>query len=71
MQMSMRPIPNSNKIVATAAPHHGQFYGTLIVIDPDVEDDDHTSTFVHITPSTGGFPESGGGAPPIMQLLIL
>ncbi|NLM68681.1 MAG: hypothetical protein GX177_01595 [Firmicutes bacterium] len=62
MQMSMRPIPNSNKIVATAAPHHGQFYGTLIVIDPDVEDDDHTSTFVHITPSTGGFPESGGGS---------
>ncbi|HHX02421.1 MAG TPA: hypothetical protein GX739_07135 [Firmicutes bacterium] len=61
MQMSMRPIPGSNKIVATAAAHHGQFYGTLIVIDPDIEDDDHTSTFVRITPSTGGFPESGGG----------
>ncbi len=61
MQMSMRPIPNSNKIVATAAPHHGQNYGSLIVIDPDIEDDDHTSTVVNITPSTGGYPESGGG----------
>lgn len=61
MQMSMRPIPNSNKIVAVAAPHHGQNYGPLIIIDPDIEDDDHTSTFVNITPSTGGFPESGGG----------
>lgn len=62
MQMSMRPIPNSNKIVATAAAHHGQNYGTLIIIDPDIEDDDHTSTIVNITPSTGGYPESGGGS---------
>ncbi len=62
MQMSLRPIPNSNKIIATAAPHHGQNYGTLIIIDPDIEDDDHTSTIVNITPSTGGYPESGRGS---------
>lgn len=61
MQMSLRAIPNSNKYVGTAAPHHGQNYGSIIVIDPDIEDDDSTATFVDITPDNGGFPESGSG----------
>lgn len=62
MQMSLRPIPNSNKVVGIAAEHHGQNYGPVIIIDPDIEDDDHTSTVVNVTPSTGGYPESGGGS---------
>ncbi len=50
MQNSLRAIPNSNKYVATAAPHHAQNYGPLIIIDPDVEDDDNLSTITKITP---------------------
>lgn len=63
MQMSLKAIPNSNKIVGVGAPHHGQNYGALILIDPDVEDDDHFSSFTNITTrlNGNGFPESGGG----------
>lgn len=57
MQNSLRAIPNSNKYVATAAPHHAQNYGPLIVIDPDVEDDDNLSTITKITPDVK-YPET-------------
>jgi hypothetical protein len=62
MQMSIRAIPNSNKLVGTGAPHHGQNYGAIIVIDPDIEDDDNMSTITNITPDNSGFPEVGGGS---------
>lgn len=60
MQNSLRAIPNSNKYVATASPHHAQNYGPLIVIDPDVEDDDTLSTITKITPDAK-YPESETG----------
>ncbi|HEY9063091.1 MAG TPA: hypothetical protein VIO64_21730 [Pseudobacteroides sp.] len=59
-QMHLRAIPNSNKYVGTAVPHHAQNYGALIVIDPDVEDDDNLSTITKITPDAK-YPESETG----------
>ena len=60
MEVSIRAIPGSGKYVATAAPHHGQAFGSLVLIDPDVEDDDGMSPLKRITPDVG-FPESQGG----------
>ena len=60
MEVSIRAIPGSGKYVGTAAPHHGQAFGSLVLIDPDVEDDDSMSPLKRITPDVG-FPESQGG----------
>ena len=51
-----QPIPNSFKSVATAAAHHGQTLGTIIVIDPD-RGQDHGEPLVWVTPELS-FPES-------------
>lgn len=63
MQVHLKQIPNSNKIVGSGVAHHGQFYGSLLIIDPDIEDDDHTATITNITTrlNGNGYPESGGG----------
>ena len=61
MEVNIRAIPGSRKFVATAAPHHGQAYGSLIMIDPDVPDDDVMAPVKRITPEVA-FPESQGGA---------
>jgi len=61
MEVDCCAIPGSNKIAATAAPHHGQAYGSLIIIDPSVPDDDGMGPVRRITPEVG-FPESQGGA---------
>lgn len=60
MHMSLRAIPDSNKYVAVAAPHHGQNYGSIIMIDPDIEDDDNLSQITNITTECG-YPESTVG----------
>jgi len=60
MELDVRAVPGSQKFVATAAPHHGQAFGSLVMIDPDVEDDDLMSPVRRITPEVG-FPESQGG----------
>ncbi|HUT00865.1 MAG TPA: NPCBM/NEW2 domain-containing protein [Phycisphaerae bacterium] len=60
MELDVRAIPGSGKYVATAAPHHGQAFGSLVLIDPDVEDNDGMSPIKRITPHVG-FPESQGG----------
>ena len=60
MELDCRPVPNSNKIMATAAPHHGQAYGSIILIDPSVPDDDRMGPVRRLTPEVG-FPESQGG----------
>ncbi len=60
MELDIRAIPNSHKFVATAAPHHGQAYGSLVLIDPRVPDDDAMGPVRRITPEIG-FPESQGG----------
>ena len=61
MELDIRTIPGSHKFVATAAPHHGQAFGSLVLIDPHVEDDDAMAPVKRITPEIG-FPESQGGA---------
>jgi hypothetical protein len=61
MQAQIKPIPNSDKYVATAASHHWRCFGSIILIDPNVEDDDQNATITNITPDNNGYPESGGG----------
>ncbi|MFH1267848.1 MAG: discoidin domain-containing protein, partial [Planctomycetota bacterium] len=60
MELDCRAIPNSQKLVATAAPHHGQAFGSLVLVDLRVEDDDAMGPIKRITPDVG-FPESQGG----------
>ncbi|MCY2995576.1 MAG: NPCBM/NEW2 domain-containing protein, partial [Planctomycetota bacterium] len=61
MELDVRAIPESRKYVATAAPHHGQAFGSLVLIDPRTPDDDGMNPLRRITPDVG-FPESQGGA---------
>ncbi|HJN10125.1 MAG TPA: discoidin domain-containing protein [Pirellulaceae bacterium] len=61
MELDCRAIPNSAKFIGTAAPHHGQAYGSLILIDPNIPDDDAMAPVKRITPEIR-FPESQGGA---------
>jgi hypothetical protein len=60
MEMDLRAIPGSRKIIGTAAPHHGQAYGSLIIFDPRIPDDDAMAPVKRVTPDVG-FPESQGG----------
>ena len=57
MEMDVRAIPGSRKFVATAAAHHGQAYGSLVLIDPQIEDDDAMAPLKALTPEAG-FPEA-------------
>ncbi|MDR0521969.1 MAG: hypothetical protein LBH00_08990, partial [Planctomycetaceae bacterium] len=61
MELDCRAVPNSQKIIATAAPHHGQSYGALILVDPQIPDDDGMAPVKRITPDVD-FPETQGGA---------
>ena len=60
MELCVRPIPGSPKYVGLATPHHGQAYGSMIIIDPQVADDDGMGPVRRFTPEVG-FPESQGG----------
>ncbi len=60
MELSLRAVPGSRKFSGTAAPHHGQAYGSIILIDPSVEDDDAMAPVKRVTPDVA-FPESQGG----------
>ena len=60
MELDTRAIPGSGKYVATAAPHHSQCFGSLVVVNPDVADDDAMGPIKRLTPEVG-FPESQGG----------
>ncbi|MEI7728382.1 MAG: hypothetical protein WCO56_02375 [Verrucomicrobiota bacterium] len=57
MEMSIRAIPGSHKYIAVAAPHHGQAYGSLVMIDVQQPDDRSTAQLKRITPAVP-FPES-------------
>jgi len=57
MELDGRAIPGSHKLIATAACHHGQAYGSLVLIDPRIEDDDAMAPVRRITPDQL-FPES-------------
>jgi hypothetical protein len=60
MEIDIRAIPGSQRYVATAAPHHGQAFGSLVVLDPRVADDDAMGPVKRLTPEVA-FPESQGG----------
>lgn len=57
MEMSIRAIPGSSKYIATATPHHGNAYGSLVQIDLGAQDDRSTSQLRRLTPETH-FPEA-------------
>ncbi|MHC4565492.1 MAG: HzsA-related protein [Planctomycetota bacterium] len=57
MEMDVRAIPGSHRYVATAAAHHSQAYGSLVLIDPHIEDDDAMGSIRRITPEVP-FPEA-------------
>lgn len=57
MEMSLRAIPNSNRCVATAAPHHGEAYGSLVLLDVRSADDRAGAQVRRLTPEVP-FPES-------------
>jgi len=61
MELGSRAIPNSPKFVVTAAPHHGQMFGTLNIIDPQVPDDDAMAPVKRLTPDVD-YPETQGGS---------
>jgi hypothetical protein len=60
MIISLRAIPNSDKYVAIAMGHHAQSYGSVILVDPNIEDDDAMGPIERIT-RDAGFPESTAG----------
>jgi hypothetical protein len=57
MELNLRAVPGSLKYIATAAAHHGQAYGSIILLDPSVPDDNAMSQVKRLTPDTP-FPES-------------
>nr|MCU0781712.1 hypothetical protein [Akkermansiaceae bacterium] len=57
MEMSARAVPGSHKYVAVAAPHHGEAYGSLVLIDLRAQDDRATGQLGRLTPEVP-FPES-------------
>ncbi|MBR5626083.1 MAG: hypothetical protein IKW74_00505, partial [Thermoguttaceae bacterium] len=58
-QMQYRAIPDSHKYIFTAAPHHGETFGSLCILDLRVKNDNHMSQIRRITPYVF-FPESEG-----------
>jgi hypothetical protein len=60
MEMSIRAIPGSRKFVATTGAHHGNAFGSLILIDHAVEDDNAMSQLTRLTPEVP-FVEAEGG----------
>lgn len=57
MEISVRSIPGSRKLMATAACHHGQAYGSIVIVDPFVPDDDRMGPVRRLTPDQL-FPEA-------------
>lgn len=57
MELSIRAVPVSPRYVAVAATHHGQNYGSIVLIDPNLSDDGAMSQVRRITPDVA-FPES-------------
>ena len=58
--MNIRDIPGTNKLVGTAAAHHGQSYGSIVVMDNDIEDDDEMGQYTVVT-KDALFPEATTG----------
>ena len=59
MEMSIRAIPGSHKFVATTGAHHGHAFGSLVLINHRLEDDQAMSQLERLTPDVP-FPEAEG-----------
>lgn len=57
MEMNIRAIPNSPLYMATAAAHHGQAYGSMILVDPRESDNWEMNQVKRVTPEYF-FPEA-------------
>jgi len=60
MEAHVRAIPGSHRYVSTAAGHHMLAYGSLIIVDPRVEDDGAMAPIKRLTPEVP-FPETEKG----------
>ena len=56
-ELQFRAIPNSHRMIFTAAPHHGETFGSLCILDLRVPDDNHMARVRRLTPYFP-FPES-------------
>ncbi len=59
MEMSVRAVPGSHKYVASTGAHHGHAFGSLVLLDPRIEDDGAMSQLQRLTPEVP-FPEAEG-----------
>ncbi len=50
LEAYVRAIPGSPRYITIAAAHHGEFRGSVILIDPRVEDDDAMAPVKRVTP---------------------
>jgi len=57
MEMDIRAIPGSHRYVAVTGAHHGHAFGSLVLIDQRIQDDDAMSQLTRLTPEVP-FPES-------------
>jgi hypothetical protein len=64
IEIDARPIPGSRRLVATVGPHHGWSFGALVIVDPDVRDDDGLAPLKRFTADVG-FPEGEENCNPI------
>ena len=69
MEMSIRAIPGSHKFVATAASHHGNAFGSLVMIDQRINDDGKMSQLMRLTPEVP-FPEAEKHIKPIRDCMV-
>ena len=59
-EFNCRAIPGSHKYIATAGPHHGQAFGSLVIIDTHIDDDNAMAQVKRLTPYVQ-FPEAESG----------
>lgn len=57
MELSIRAVPESHTYVAVSTPHHGQNYGSMVLIDLRAPDDGGMGQVRRITPDAA-FPEA-------------
>ena len=50
MELANRAIPGSHRYIGVSAPHHGQNYGSMVLIDHQIPDDNAMSQLKRITP---------------------
>ncbi len=66
MEMSIRAIPGSHRYVAVTGSHHGNAFGSLVVIDQRPEDDNAMSQVKRLTPESP-FAEAEGSPRQLMR----